>query len=80
VSLDYGKHGLSIVVGDLGHGAGRTTFAAGHGVIGMRERAALYGGSLEAAPLSGGGFEVRCFLPQPEGVSPLADVQIQDVR
>jgi signal transduction histidine kinase len=36
---------------------------AGHGLIGMRERAMLYGGTLDAAPLAAGGFEVRLVLP-----------------
>jgi signal transduction histidine kinase len=35
----------------------------GHGLIGMRERAALYGGSLTAGPGPGGGFAVRMVLP-----------------
>jgi signal transduction histidine kinase len=37
----------------------------GHGLVGMRERAALLGGSLEAGP-SEGRFEVRARLPIPE--------------
>ncbi|GHF73754.1 ATPase [Streptomyces mashuensis] len=35
----------------------------GHGLIGMRERARIYGGTLAAGPRAGGGFEVRLTLP-----------------
>jgi signal transduction histidine kinase len=50
---------------------GRGTSAAngetnGHGIIGMRERVALFGGELTAAPRPGGGFSVRAKLPLEE--------------
>ncbi len=35
----------------------------GHGLAGMRERVALFGGSLEASPDGGGGFRLRASLP-----------------
>ncbi|MFE7561123.1 sensor histidine kinase [Kitasatospora sp. NPDC057500] len=37
----------------------------GHGLVGLRERAQLLGGSLTAGPTPDGGFEVRADLPAP---------------
>ena len=42
---------------------------AGHGIIGMRERVSLCGGSLHALPRPDGGFVVRARLPLPSGRS-----------
>ena len=41
---------------------GHATPGSGHGIVGMRERAALFGGELEAGP-EGKGFVVRARLP-----------------
>jgi signal transduction histidine kinase len=38
---------------------------AGHGIMGMRERAAMLGGELAAGPTPGGGYEVSVLLPVP---------------
>jgi hypothetical protein len=38
----------------------------GHGLTGMRERIAMYGGTVWAGSLPGGGFRVRAWLPCPQ--------------
>ncbi|MCT9935038.1 sensor histidine kinase [Planotetraspora sp. A-T 1434] len=57
---------LTVHVEDDGRGAaaelGRAT-GTGHGLVGIRERVALYGGVLRIGPRSGGGFEVRARFP-----------------
>jgi signal transduction histidine kinase len=55
---------LSVEVRDDGadHGTAATN-GGGHGLPGMRERVALFGGSLESGTLPGGGFLVRARLP-----------------
>jgi signal transduction histidine kinase len=46
-----------------GHrGMGTGSPSGGHGLLGMRERVALFGGSLEAGPCADGGFAVRARL------------------
>ena len=57
------------VDGGAGGGARADEPAGGHGIVGMRERAAMFGGTLEAGPLPGGGFQVRAVLPVP-GLTP----------
>jgi signal transduction histidine kinase len=37
--------------------------AGGHGLVGLRERTAMFGGSLDAGPVPGGGFEVEARFP-----------------
>jgi signal transduction histidine kinase len=50
-------------------GSGAREAGGGHGLVGMRERATMLGGSLEAGPTSDGGFQVSAVLP----VSPPAE-------
>jgi signal transduction histidine kinase len=45
--------------------AGRSRLNGGHGIIGMRERAVLFGGSLKAEPQPGGGYQVQAAIPLP---------------
>jgi signal transduction histidine kinase len=61
VSLRYGEQALEIEV--LDDGRGGTVNGHGHGLIGMRERVALYRGELDAGPRPEGGFQVRVRLP-----------------
>ena len=41
----------------------RDPVVGGHGLLGMRERAAMFGGTLDAGPVAGGGFEVAARFP-----------------
>jgi len=62
VSCD--AHQLEIDVIDNGGSAPcRAIGAFGHGLLGMRERAALYGGELVAGPRADGGFSIRARIP-----------------
>ena len=55
---------LELDVLDDGRGAvGRGSGGAGRGIAGMRERAAMLGGTLDAGPLPDGGFRVHARLP-----------------
>jgi signal transduction histidine kinase len=67
VTLSYRPDALELSVTDEGHAPPDAMAPGGHGVIGMRERAALFGGTLTAAPRNGHGFEVRAVLPYSEG-------------
>ncbi|MGK5534250.1 sensor histidine kinase, partial [Streptomyces sp. URMC 129] len=65
VRLRYGPGALELRVDDDGpatagdgHGGGR-----GNGLVGMRERAAAFGGTVEAGPRPDGGFRVVARLP-----------------
>jgi signal transduction histidine kinase len=70
VTIAYGPDALELTIVDGGDGGPREPAAAGgHGLIGMRERAALFGGTLTAGPRPGAGFEVHASLPYDEGLA-----------
>jgi signal transduction histidine kinase len=55
---------VEIIVEDNGQGSsGNGAQVGGHGLIGMRERANLFGGRFEAGSRAGGGFRVFAHLP-----------------
>ncbi len=63
VTIRYGAGELDIEISDDGHGALEEAPAGGHGLIGMRERVALFGGDLATGRRNGGGYAVRARLP-----------------
>jgi signal transduction histidine kinase len=81
VLLDYGEDELRIEITDSGAGVPALIGAvpasplasgwggSGHGIIGMRERVSLLGGSFSAGPLPGYGFQVSARLPLPRGAA-----------
>jgi signal transduction histidine kinase len=63
VRIRFALDGLDLHITDDGAGTTNTRNGFGHGLIGMRERVALYGGTLISGPRSAGGFEVRARIP-----------------
>ncbi len=61
VLVRYGENVLELEVADTG--AGANGVGSGHGLAGMRERVAVFGGELESGPRSEGGYAVRARLP-----------------
>ncbi|MEU3597576.1 sensor histidine kinase [Streptomyces sp. NPDC006798] len=65
VALARTPRDLTVTVTDTGPAGPSAPAAEGRGITGMRERAALYDGTLESGPLPGGGWQVRLRLPVP---------------
>ncbi|MGW1892045.1 sensor histidine kinase [Streptomyces sp. NPDC002004] len=69
VRLVYFDDGLGLLVEDDGKGAPHELYeeggadGKGHGLIGMRERIGMVGGTLDAGPRPGGGFRISALLP-----------------
>jgi signal transduction histidine kinase len=67
VTIGYRDRDVTVEVTDDGRGAAAPTgdgrARVGHGLIGMRERVAVFGGDLQTGPRPGGGFRVAARLP-----------------
>jgi signal transduction histidine kinase len=63
VELEYTVDALRIRVRDNGPGPPLGSPSGGHGLLGMRERAAMVGGTLHTGPAPASGFLVEAVLP-----------------
>lgn len=63
--LRYHRHAIEVEVADSGsaEAAAATAKEIGHGLRGMRERVALYGGEISVGPGAAGGYVVRALIP-----------------
>ncbi|MGH3207247.1 MAG: sensor histidine kinase [Trebonia sp.] len=73
VTVGWARETLTVEITDDGTAEpDRQPLASGHGLAGMRERVAVFGGELHAGPRPGGGFAVLARLPLAEGLPPVA--------
>jgi signal transduction histidine kinase len=63
VRILYGPDSLELEIVDDGTGGTSPVLGGGHGLVGMRERVALYGGRFDAGRRPTGGFAIRVLLP-----------------
>jgi signal transduction histidine kinase len=66
VTVARTERSITVSVHDDGVGQSKPASSAAHGIVGMRERAALYGGTLRTGTRPTGGFEVEARIPLPE--------------
>ena len=63
VTVTWGNRTVAVEVTDRGTGPGPGDGTGGHGLVHLRERALMAGGTLAAGPRPDGGFAVRVVLP-----------------
>jgi signal transduction histidine kinase len=71
VRIEYRAHDLIIDVSNVAGDSGPSASGTGRGLIGLRERIAIYGGSLEAGPRPGGGWRLRATIPLDPAAEPV---------
>ncbi|WP_426975473.1 sensor histidine kinase [Pseudarthrobacter sp. O4] len=69
VRTQFSAQAIMVSVTDDGQHEGVPPDHTGRGVVGMRERVALYGGTMQAGPLAGRGWSVTARFPRQEGAS-----------
>jgi signal transduction histidine kinase len=72
VRVRYSPRSVEVELTD--NGTGRAPGTGGHGLVGMRERALLYGGTFDAGPVLGGGWRVRARIPLAAEAQPAVPV------
>ena len=69
MSVRFTAGALELDISDTGRGSDGSTEGGGHGLVGMQERLALYGGELQTGRRRGGGFRVRARIPLEQAVA-----------
>jgi signal transduction histidine kinase len=67
VTVVRSESSVRVSVHDDGAGPSGPAASTAHGIVGMCERAAVYGGTLRTGARAGGGFEVEALIPMDEG-------------
>jgi signal transduction histidine kinase len=70
VTIIQSRGTVRVSVHDDGAGPSGRAPGTAHGIVGMRERVAAYGGTLRTGARQGGGFEVEASIPLPEPEAP----------
>ena len=70
VSIIRSGETVRVSVHDDGAGPSGRASSTAHGIVGMRERVAAYGGTLRTGARPGGGFEVEASIPLPDQEAP----------
>ena len=76
VRLEWHSDSLDLRIDDDGRGAAASGDGRGQGLVGMRERTAMLGGTVDAGPRTGGGFRVHAVIPTPPVIPGTGEIPI----